>query len=319
MNSNHHRTPSKRVIPGLPVAVPVTVVRKSRRTRTIKTPYDPDGPFLTSNAAVATEAPTSPVRESQVGPPKCARIIIERDNLQSMLNDGAVCKRCKKGQLSFVTKEIGIASLPTITCQQCDVHHTAELSKTEYIDKKTKHETLTDYSLNVLFVLGFLTVGDSGSEAQRILGLCDLPNYTSMEKKTFSRIEQTIAPVIMEIAEEVMWDNLCDEVSRSNEHVADFDLQKWTTAVLEGDDSYAMNAFAKIRGTTDMGWQKRGSGFDSLSGHAFMFGAANRKAVVWKLMNKYCRICSLVKEGEEVREHQCTINHDCNGDGLESR
>ena len=311
---NTHRTPSKKVIAGLPapVAVPVSDVRKSRRTRTIKTPYDPDAtPFVTTTSVPYTLPPI------KVGPPQCARIVIERDNVQGLLNNAAICRKCKKGQLIFSTKDIGIASLPSIECNKCKVVYSEKLTATEYIDKKTNHDTLTDYSINVLYVLGFLTVGDGGSEAQRLLGLCDLPNYTSMEKKTFSRIEQTIAPVILEIAEEVMWENLCDEVASSNEHCPDFDIEKWKDAVLNADGNYAMDWFAKIKGTTDMGWQKLGSGFDSLSGHAFFFGAEKRRALVWKFMNKYCRICSLVKDGEAVKEHECTINHNGSASSME--
>ena len=64
-----------------------------------------------------------------------------------------------------------------MSCARCSNEVSAELTSTEYIERKSKQKALTDYSLNVLFVLGFLSVGDGGSEAQRLLGLCGLPNY----------------------------------------------------------------------------------------------------------------------------------------------
>ena len=92
------------VIPTQPVAIPVMEVRKSGRTRTIKTPYDPDDD---RSIAVA-----SPIVVGQIcpsaGPPQSFRIIIERENLQVMLSKGAVCRKCKKGELVFATKDIGV-------------------------------------------------------------------------------------------------------------------------------------------------------------------------------------------------------------------
>ena len=43
-------------------------------------------------------------------------------------------------------------------------------------------ERNADYAVNILFVLGFMSSGDGGKEAERILGLLGLPNYTTMEK-----------------------------------------------------------------------------------------------------------------------------------------
>ena len=76
----------------------------------------------------------------------------------------------------------------------------------------------------------------------------------------------------MAIVEDVMWQNIIDEVKVSTEHDSQFDIDNWKKAVLEEDSSYSdLSLFGKLRVSTDMGWQKRGSGFDSLSGHAFMF------------------------------------------------
>jgi hypothetical protein len=155
-----------KVVPSLPVAIPVTDVRKSWHMRTIKTPYDPHGnrqsPFLTAVAAAALAA----VAALAVGPPQSARIMVQRDNIQSMLSQAAVCRKCKKGELFFGTKDIGAASLPEMKYSKCQHSVTAELTLASYHDKKLKQKALTDYSLNVLCVLGFLTAGDGGSEMQ---------------------------------------------------------------------------------------------------------------------------------------------------------
>jgi hypothetical protein len=55
---------------------------------------------------------------------------------------------------------------------------------------KTEHKRLFDYAVNVLYVLGFLSVGDGASEAQRLLGLLDLPNLASMEKVILQELKR---------------------------------------------------------------------------------------------------------------------------------
>jgi hypothetical protein len=65
---------------------------------------------------------------------------------------------------------------------------------------KTKHVRSTDYAVNIQCVLAFMTCGDGGCEAQKILGMLDLPNKTAMEKKTFSSVEWSIVPHIKAMA-----------------------------------------------------------------------------------------------------------------------
>jgi hypothetical protein len=127
-------------------------------------------------------------------------------------------------------------------------------------------------------------------------------------------MEQTLHPVVMAIVEDVVWQNIIDEVSVSTEHDLQFDIEKWKEAILEEDSMHSdLSLFRKVRVSADMGWQKRGSGFDSLSGHAFMFGAGTGRPLIWNSMSKHCRICSNAKElGEKegnVPEHVCAVNH----------
>jgi hypothetical protein len=43
------------------------------------------------------------------------------------------------------------------------------------------YERIMDQALNVLYVLGFITMGDGHTEAARLLGFCGLPNDTTMK------------------------------------------------------------------------------------------------------------------------------------------
>jgi len=50
-------------------------------------------------------------------------------------------------------------------------------------------ERNTDYAINVLCVLGFMSCGDGGSEAAKVVGLLGLPRPTTMQKRSFPTIE----------------------------------------------------------------------------------------------------------------------------------
>jgi len=75
-------------------------------------------------------------------------------------------------------------------------------------------ERNTDCAVNILFVLGFITSGDGGKEAERILGLLGLPNYTTMEKRSFTTIEEHITGPTQDLAKEVMFENLSAAVEK---------------------------------------------------------------------------------------------------------
>jgi len=61
--------------------------------------------------------------------------------------------------------------------------------------------------------LSFVQSGDGGTEAARVLGLCGLPNSTTMQSRTFGAIESTTCPVIEGITESILFSNLKAEVS----------------------------------------------------------------------------------------------------------
>jgi len=65
----------------------------------------------------------------------------------------------------------------------------------------------------MLCVLGFLASGDGGVEAGRILGLLGLPNSTTMEKRSFTIIEQRIGPILQGLCQEILQENLDEEVA----------------------------------------------------------------------------------------------------------
>ena len=73
-------------------------------------------------------------------------------------------------------------------------------------------ERNTDCAINVSHVLGFMSCGDGGSEAAKILGLTGLPRPTTVQKRSFPTIEGRTSATIHNLADEVMNKQLEDEV-----------------------------------------------------------------------------------------------------------
>jgi hypothetical protein len=297
-----------------PVPIPVSTQRRSVRKRVIKTPYDPTDQsiFCTTNVP---QSPILPASATKV--PKPSRCILSTENVQDLISEAAICRFCRRKTLSFTVENIGIAGIPTIQCLHCEREKEAVPATTNFREESNKRR-LTDCAANVLFVLGFLSVGDGGREVQRLLRLLDLPNLTSMETKTFMRIEKEIAPVIIAIAEEALQNNLISEVEASEEYYpVGFDFEKWKEAVLSKDDTYPKHLFAPVRAGTDMGWQQRRTAHDSLSGHAFLFGANTRLPVWWNIRCKSCRICTKYEGENDIPVYECTVNHEGSSKSME--
>jgi hypothetical protein len=264
---------------------------------------------------VAQTSPTLPTNTNKV--PKPSRAILSTDNVQELISEAAVCRFCRRKTLSFTVDNVGITSIPSIQCLSCDRDKIATPPTTAFYNDSSQRRLL-DYAANVLFVLGFLSVGDGGREANHLLGLLDLPNLISMESKTFVRIEKEIAPIIINVAEDCLQDNLIQEVKSSDEgHPPGFDVAVWKEALLNGDIDYPEALYPLVRAGTDMGWQQRRGAQDSLSGHAFLFGANTQLPLWWNIRQKGCRICSMHKGDGKIPVHNCQINHEGSSKSME--
>jgi hypothetical protein len=97
-------------------------------------------------------------------------------------------------------KTITLASFIMICCkdEECDFQYNCPAPAAANVDDKDNDfKRTTDNAVNVLYVLGFLSSGDGGVEAARLLGLLGLPNDVSMETRTLPKIEARIAPKLL--------------------------------------------------------------------------------------------------------------------------
>jgi len=184
-------------------------------------------------------------------------------------------------------------------------------------------ERNTDYALNVLYILSFMASGDGGAEAQRLLGLLGLPNVTTMYKRSFGIIQQRIAPVVAELTNAVLTDNLNREVRLCYDNRLDDDgvplFDKWK----DGNLCNQPEKWPVLTVSTDMAWQQRACGkqYNSCSGHCLFVGQLTRKPLAKQIYSRSCSVCRGFyrkhEVHEQVPEHECVKNYDGSSGSME--
>ena len=154
--------------------------------------------------------------------------------------------------------------------------------------------------------------GSGSTEAAKILGLLGLPNDTTMEGRSFHIIEERIGPIIRQLTDEILLENLIEEVRLSIDNESDFET--WKRAIDPAIASPPLPRFPKVNCSSDTAWQQKGSGHthNSPSGHSLMFGHHARKPLVYAVKSKMCNCCGSFKKRNpnvDVPPHDCCKNH----------
>lgn len=170
--------------------------------------------------------------------PSNSRVILEVDPLLDLMERNATCKMCS-GHIKVDIKTTCLASSMKLLCLDDTCGYIDYSSPPAAADVRAggarvggdgfggdgsdNRERSTDYAINVAYVLVFLSCGDGGKEAARLLGMLGLPNDTTMESRSFPIIEDRIGVVIREFNCELLLENLTEEVRLSMEDSADYD------------------------------------------------------------------------------------------------
>ena len=228
-----------------------------------------------------------------------------------------VCPNCQSS-IQIETPTVGIATGTRLKCRNdfCSFLSIKRPAPTNFDLPDTAGSPFitrtTDFAVNMLFVLAMTCSGDGPTEAGRALGLCGLPNSTTMQTCNFTSIEQRMAPVIHDVANQCFRKNLEKEVSlvladkRDDVGVLLFDRWK--------DNTLPDNLLPKVEFSTDMSWQGRSSGrsHNSLSGHALLVGGKTGLPCSMSIKAKKCNHCThwCRHHGvdDEAPEHECAIN-----------
>jgi hypothetical protein len=188
-------------------------------------------------------------------------------------------------------------------------------------DEYTNYERMTNYSVNVLYVLGLISVGDGSTEAGRMIGLLGLPSDTTMMNRSFGIIEERLGSFVRELCHEIIAENI-DIEAKASMNAFDYDVWKmWT-----GDTSLSampVERMPQLEASYDMAWQQKGSGhqYNSQSGHGTLFGRFSRKVIGLVIKSKRCCYCNTFTKknpGLAVPLHDCWKNHEGSSGSMES-
>jgi len=107
-------------------------------------------------------------------------------------------------------------------------------------------------------------------------------NIPPIDAKNMKRKEREIGPAIESLAKKSCTDALWEEREISND---------------------------ELKLSYDMGWQKRGRGFNSQTGVGHMIGHKGGKVVGYKTRNKRCVTChKAFRSGKRAKKHDCRRN-----------
>jgi hypothetical protein len=256
------------------------------------------------------------------------RVLLEVDQMESLFGQIA-CRECGEA-VKMTVKTVCIASSIGIECmnESCGFifHPPAPAATTIHLARGDNFERSTDYAVNVLYVLGFMSMGDGCTEAARLLGLLGLPNDTTMKGRSFGIIEDRVGPIVRDLCKETILDNLMEEARLSMatcESQDELDYRNWKDSLTDKSMKLSLAKMPKVHGSYDMAWQQKGSGhqYNSASGHGTIVGRRTRKVIALVIKCKTCIACTTwAKKHPDIPilEHLCYKNHDGSSGSMEA-
>jgi hypothetical protein len=279
----------------------------------------------------APEDEEGPTKKKRFVKPANHRVVLEVEQIEKVFGQLA-CRSCGEA-VQVTVKNVCIATSIGIEClnEGCGFLYHPELAPpaatTIHLDRGDNFERNTDYAVNVLYVLGFMSMGDGCTEAARLLGLIGLPNDTTMKSRSFTIIENRIGPILRKLMDDMVLENLIEEARLSmiasathDEH----DFKVWRDSLTDKTIRLSLAKMPRLDGSYDMAWQQKGSGhqYNSLSGHGTIIGRYTRKVIALVIKCKVCNECSAWEKKnpdvENVHPHECWKNHNGSSGSMES-
>ena len=270
------------------------------------------------------------ISDNLVEKPPTTRVILEIAGVRKAFEENCFCQTCKS-RLLVEFNSVCLATSIILRCSNIScgyVYHGESPAKANLQVRNfavDRRERSTDYAINILYVLGILSVGDGSVEAGRLCGLLSLPRDTSMERRSFPIIEDRIGPAIRELQEEILLATLVEEVRLSMEQSEDYDdndFMLWSRSLSDPSFVLGLKKYPKLHGSFDMGWQQRSSGhiYNSPSGHALIVGRYTRKAIAMCIKSKLCNYCHHARKKlpcGPIGRHDCCQNYAGSSGGME--
>jgi hypothetical protein len=264
--------------------------------------------------------------------PLHTRVIVEVKALDNAFAQFA-CPKCYRRPLEVSLKTVCIATHLILKCNNSSCgwifNKDPPAPTTVHVADNDNYERTTDYALNVLYVVGFMSMGDGHSEAGRLLGLLGLPNDTTMESRSFSIVESRIGPLIRQLCEEILVENVIEEARLSmeeNETQDHLDFEAWQRSLTDPTMVLPQSKMPKVEASYDMAWQQKVSGhqYNSKSGHGTLMGRLTRKVIGLSIKSKICTQCNANAKNKKILPmdvpvyHRCWKNHDGSSGSMEA-
>ena len=155
------------------------------------------------------------------------------------------------------------------------------------------------HNINSRAVLGCLHTGIGETHLNNLLSTLTVPTINPV---TFKCREREIGAAV-EVAQTSCLQNMALERKLAVENGAKEDTE----------------GFVSVSCSYDMGWQKRGKGHNSSTGHGAVMVLKTGKVIDYTTRTKACRICkNAEKTGKKAKVHDCRINHFASSKAIET-
>ena len=179
-------------------------------------------------------------------------------------------------------KCFALATQLVIECQFCKEKNTIETCGKHKSGKCCP----SAYDVNSRAALASLHTGIGETHLNSILATMNIP--------TRKKREREVGPITEGVAKKS-----CEDVA----------IIEKNRAILTGAEPHE-NDLIPISVSYDMGWQKRGKGFNSNTGQAAVMGLDTGKVIDYTTKTKTCRICEhAARNHVQPRIHDCRKNH----------
>ena len=153
--------------------------------------------------------------------------------------------------------------------------------------------------INTRVALGCLHAGIWQTHINNVLSTSNIPTINS---STFKRRERKVGKTIKTVT------RASSQGSLSNEK----------TDILNDGFPPDEDNLVSVPCSFDMGWQKRGKGHNSHTGHAAVMSLTTGKVLNYTTRTKTCRFCDQGKNSnKKVKVHDCRKNHNVSSKAME--
>ena len=258
-----------------------------------------------SDTPTRLDAKPTPTTTSTAEEDEC-HILIPYSKMKEWISSNMNCRHCR-GKIHPKAISKSTVGLATQLHFECDTKKCRSLQKRTMEAEKAERNTedkrvlrsASAYAANWRLLMATQLFGEAQKAGEIVTGFLDLA--PSAFQKNWWNMEGELADVHQELASEITETNLKDSMIGK---VPD------------------ITGKVPLTVSFDMGWQKRGRSYNSLSGHAFLIDVHTGKVVAMEVYSKKCLKCSnFAKQGlttEEFPDHKCAKNYEGSSKGMEA-